>query len=151
MQTEKIEANAPATEYRTSPRGKPMLIAGAAVLIFLLLVAGGSIYYFGKREISASGGLYFLSRLELNVPRFAQADPRWADDLLGRTDSTMGGEGCAVSSAAMVLAYYGGNIDPGGLNTFLTNNGGSAPPSIFFIKNGAGVAPPKAKQNYKDG
>ena len=38
MQTEKIEANASATEYRASHRGKPMLIAGAAVLIFLLLI-----------------------------------------------------------------------------------------------------------------
>src|SRR5260221_163230 len=144
MQTEKIEANAPATEYRTSPRGKPMLIAGAAVLIFLLLVAGGSIYYFGKREISASGGLYFLSRLELNVPRFAQADPRWADDLLGRTDSTMGGEGCAVSSAAMVLAYYGVNIDPGGLNTFLTNNGGLTYPRSAPFGKASPFSPPES-------
>src|SRR5258708_31898383 len=150
MQIEKIEANAPATEYRASHRGKPMLIAGAAVLIFLLLIAGGSIYYFGKREISASGGLYFLSRLELNVPRFAQADPRWADDLLGRTDSTMGGEGCAVSSAAMVLAYYGVNIDPGGLNTFLTNNGGFTSPRARLWGKATPFSSPKAKTNYKE-
>ncbi len=150
MQTEKIEANAPATEYRASHRGKPMLIAGAAVLIFLLLIAGGSIYYFGKREISASGGLFFLSRLELNVPRFAQADPRWADDLLGRTDSTMGGEGCAVSSAAMVLAYFGVNIDPGVLNTFLTNNGGYTPQGWLYWEKAAAFAPEKARHIYED-
>src|SRR5260370_35612516 len=128
MQTEKIEANAPATEYRASHRGKPMLIAGAAVLVFLLLVAGGSLYYFGKREISATGGLYFLSRVELNVPRFAQADPRWADDLLGPTDSTIGGEGFAVSSAAIGLPFLGVNIDPGWHNAFLIKQHGLTPP-----------------------
>src|SRR5260221_10453332 len=141
MQTEKIEANAPATEYRASHRGKPMLIAGAAVLVFLLLVAGGSLYYFGKREISATGGLYFLSRVELNVPRFAQADPRWADDLLGPTDSTIGGEGCAVSSAAMVLAYYRVNIDPGVLNAFLTNNDSYTPPGWLSLGKAAPFSP----------
>jgi hypothetical protein len=104
MQTEKIEANVPVTDYQARRRGKAMLVAGVAVLILLLLAAGASIYYFGKREISAKGGLYFVSRAELNVPRFAQADPRWADDPLGATDSTIGGEGCALSSAAMVLA-----------------------------------------------
>src|SRR5260370_17181390 len=106
MQTEKIEAKAPATEYRASHRGKPSLIAGAAVLVFLLLVAGGSIYYFGKREISATGGLYFLSRVELNVPRFAQADPRWADDLLGPTDSTIGGAAFTLDPPASVSSSY---------------------------------------------
>lgn len=149
MQTEKIEANAPATEYRASHRGKPMLI-GAAVLVFLLLVAGGSIYYFGKREISATGGLYFLSRVELNVPRFAQADPRWAADLLGPTDSTIGGEGCAVSSAAMVLAYYGVNIDPGVLNAFLTDNDGYTPQGWLYWEKAAAFAPEKARHIYED-
>src|SRR5258708_32216575 len=150
MQTEKLEGNARETEYRASYRGKRMLIAGDAVLVFLLLVAGGSLYYFGKREISATGGLYFLSRVELNVPRFAQAGPRWADDLLGPTDSTIGGEGCAVSSAAMVLAYYGVNIDPRVLNTFLTNNNGYTPQGWLYWEKAAAVAPEKARHIYED-
>ena len=150
MQTEKIEANAPPAEYRSRYRGKPALIAGAVVLILLLLVAGGSIYYFGKREISATGGLYFFSRAELNVPRFAQADARWADDSLGSTDSTIGGEGCAVSSAAMVLAYYGVNVDPGILNAFLTNNDGYTPQGWLYWEKAAAFAPGKAKHIYED-
>src|SRR5258708_3397697 len=126
-----------------------MLIAGAAVLIFLLLVAGGSIYYFGKREISASGGLYFLSRVELNVPRFAQADPRWADDLLGPTDSTIGGGGCAVLSAAIVPAFYGVYSDPRVLYAFLTNNDGYTPQGWLYWEKAAAFAPGKARHIYE--
>jgi hypothetical protein len=150
METEKIEANALPAQYRSRYRGRAMLIAGAVVLILLLLLAGGSIYYFGKREISATGGLYFFSRAELNVPRFAQADPRWADDSLGSTHSTIGGEGCAVSSAAMVLAYYGVNVDPGILNTFLTNNDGYTPQGWLYWEKAAAFAPGKAKHVYED-
>ena len=150
MQTEKIEANVPVTNYRARRRGKAMLVAGVAVLILLLLAAGASIYYFGKREISATGGLYFVSRAELNVPRFAQADPRWADDPLGSTDSTIGAEGCAVSSAAMVLAYYGVNVDPGALNTFLTDNNGYTPQGWLYWEKAAAFAPGKAKHVYED-
>ena len=74
----------------------------------------------------ASGGLYFPQRLEIPLPHFAQNDPQWANDLLGATPSTLGGEGCAVTSAAMVLAGYanaigsGAATDPGKLNAFLT-------------------------------
>jgi len=84
------------------------------------------------------------------VPRFAQADPRWADDSLGSTDSTIGGEGCAVSSAAMVLAYYGVNVDPGILNTFLTNNEGYTPQGWLYWEKAAAFAPGKAKHVYED-
>lgn len=149
MQTEKIEANRSATEYQSRRRGKPILIAGAVVLI-LLSVAVVSTYFFGKREISASGGLYFFSRIELNVPRFAQADPRWAEDLLGPTNSTIGAEGCAVSSAAMVLAYYGVSVDPGVLNTFLTKNDGYTPQGWLYWEKAAAFAPGKAKHVYED-
>src|SRR5580704_16993111 len=144
MQTEKIEANAAADVYRARHRGKPILIAGA-VLLVLLLVAAASFYYFGKREISASGGIYSFSRVELNVPRFAQGDPRWAEDLLGPTASTIGSEGCAVSSAAMVLAYYGVNVDPGLLNKFLTDHDGYTPEGWLYWEKAAAFVPAKAK------
>jgi hypothetical protein len=149
MQTEKIEANAAADVYRARHRGKPILIAGA-VLLVLLLVAAASFYYFGKRVISASGGMYFFSRVELNVPRFAQGDPRWAEDLLGPTDSTIGSEGCAVCSAAMVLAYYGVSANPGGLNTFLTNSDGYTPQGWLYWEKAAAFAPAKARHIYED-
>lgn len=58
------------------------------------------------------------------MPQFFQADPGWGNDKLGDTRGTLGGEGCAVSSAAMVLSHYGMDIDPGKLNSFLKQHDG---------------------------
>lgn len=149
MPTEKIEATPPATVRRARRREKPILLIGAVCLV-LGFATAASIYYFGKREISASGGIYFFFRVELNVPRFAQADPRWAQDLLGPTASTMGSEGCAVSSAAMVLAYYGVNVDPGLLNKFLTDHDGYTPQGWLYWDKAAAFVPTKAKHVYED-
>ena len=74
--------------------------------------------------IEPSGGVYFQPRLELNVPSFRQADDRWRKDKLGNTPATLGAEGCAVTSAAMVLASYGADTDPGRLNKLVTEANG---------------------------
>ena len=74
--------------------------------------------------IEPSGGLYFQPRLELPVPIFRQADDRWRNDRLGNTPASLGAEGCAVASAAMVLASYGADIDPGRLNKLVTEANG---------------------------
>lgn len=73
-------------------------------------------------EIPGSGGLPFPGRFELDGPHFQQSDPRWAQDLLGNTQRTLAAEGCAVSSAAMVLATHGVQVDPGVLNRFLSSH-----------------------------
>jgi hypothetical protein len=70
--------------------------------------------------LEPSGGLFFQPRLELKVPSFCQADARWSNDRLGNTPAPLGAEGCAVSSAAMVLASYGVDTDPGRLNKLVT-------------------------------
>src|SRR5207244_4115004 len=62
--------------------------------------------------IEASGGMYFQPRIELKVPDFRQADERWSNDPLGNTPASLAAEGCAVASAAMVLASYGIDTDP---------------------------------------
>ncbi len=77
---------------------------------------------FGSLE--PSGGLFFQPRLELNVPSFRQADDRWRNDPLGNTPASLGAEGCAVASAAMVLASYGADTDPGRLNKLVTEANG---------------------------
>ncbi len=74
--------------------------------------------------LDPSGGLYFQPRLELNVPSFRQADDRWRDDRLGNTPASLAAEGCAVASAAMVLASYGADIDPGRLNKLVAEANG---------------------------
>ncbi|MCD6208559.1 MAG: C39 family peptidase, partial [Methanosarcinales archaeon] len=50
------------------------------------------------------------------VPYFSQCDPRWQSDRLGGDGPTICGMGCALTSAAMVAAYYGVDTDPERLN-----------------------------------
>ena len=125
--------------------------------IFLLLFAAGALlafagwyYYTGTRKVPSSGGLYFFSRLVIPVQRFAQGDPRWGDDELGPTPSTMGEAGCAVSSAAMVLAFYGQDIDPGRLNAFLSDSGGYTPEGWLYWEKAADFHPGLARHAYED-
>jgi hypothetical protein len=123
------------------------LIAGIAGVV---LVLSAWHYYVGTRKIPSAGGLYFFSRLVLPVQRFAQADPRWADDELGPASSTMGEEGCAVSSAAMVLAFYGQDVDPGRLNAFLSNCGGYTPEGWLYWEKAADFHPGLVRHAYED-
>jgi hypothetical protein len=123
------------------------LLAGIAGALIIL---SAWYYYVGTRKIPSAGGLYFISRLVLPVQRFAQDDPRWADDELGPAASTMGEEGCAVSSAAMVLAFFGQDIDPGRLNAFLTNSGGYTPQGWLYWEKAADYHPGLARHAYED-
>src|SRR5215469_8669523 len=54
--------------------------------------------------IPSIGGRYFERRVEIPVPAFAQDDPRWSNVRLGPSTDTLGEEGRAVTSAAMVAA-----------------------------------------------
>ena len=123
------------------------LFAGMAGVVIVL---SAWYYYVGARRIPSAGGLYFFSRLVLPVQRFAQDDPRWADDELGPASSTMGEEGCAVSSAAMILAFYGQDVDPGRLNAFLTNCGGYTPQGWLYWEKAADFHPGLVRHAYED-
>jgi hypothetical protein len=118
---------------------------GAAIALSAL-----SWYYFWPHQIVSSGGLYLPYRLRLAVPRFAQADERWANDSLAGTQGTMAAEGCAVSSAAMVLAFYGLELDPGQLNQFLINHDGFTAEGWLRWEKAADFTPGKAKKVYED-
>lgn len=126
---------------RVDPTGsRPRRKAYFSILVWILVILAASsawYYYAGTRKIPSAGGLYFFSKLVLPVQRFAQADPRWANDQLGPAASTMGAEGCAVTSAAMVLAYYGQDIDPGRLNAFLSNSSGYTPQGWLYWEKAA--------------
>jgi hypothetical protein len=123
------------------------VLAGIGVVIIIL---SAWYYYVGTRKIPSTGGLYFFSKLVLPVQRFAQGDPRWADDELGPALSTMGEEGCAVSSAAMVLAFYGQDVDPGRLNAFLSSNDGYTPQGWLYWEKAADYHPGQARHAYED-
>lgn len=122
-------------------------LIGVAALIF---VSGLSWYYFWPRQIASSGGLYFPYSLRLAVPRFAQGDERWGNDSLAGTQGTMAAEGCAVSSAAMVLSFYGFELDPGQLNQFLITHEGYTPEGWLRWEKAADFPPGKAKKVYED-
>jgi hypothetical protein len=120
-------------------------------IVGVAIIFGAWEYYAGIRKIPSAGGLYFFSKLILPVQRFAQADPKWGDDQLGPDESsTMGGEGCAVSSAAMVLAFYGQDIDPGRLNFFLSNHDGYTPQGWLYWEKAADYQPGLARHVYED-
>lgn len=53
---------------------------------------------------------------------YSQRDPQWASQRLGTVDgSTIGLQGCYVSSFAMIAEYYGKNVTPAQLDDLFTN------------------------------
>lgn len=117
------------------PRPRPRLLLWITLGIIVATIAGSLIYHHYQWKqweaewnrlgpIDASGGVYFPARVALPVPPFRQGDDRWRKDKLGNTKDTVGGVGCAVTSATMVMAYYGADIDPGRMNKALTENDG---------------------------
>ncbi len=96
------------------------------------------------------GGLWFPRAVLNDVPHFAQADPRWSSQKLGATPASLGAEGCAVTSAAMVLASYGADLDPGRLNTFLQRNGGYTERGWLYWEKASAHPPAVAEHAYED-
>src|SRR5580698_926750 len=107
--------------------GRRLALWGGGLLLAAILHWGVPAFFNWKHTISSSGGRYFLRRVEIPVPAFAQDDPRWTFELLGPTYDTIGQQGCAVTSAAMVLAAYGVDTDPQRLNEYLNTHGGYTP------------------------
>ena len=103
-----------------------------------------------KQKIEPSGGCYFFRRVEIPVPQYRQGDDRWRSDRIGSTTDTIGGVGCAISSAAMVLASYGIDTDPQRLNAFLNANEGYTPQGWVYWEKAAELAPDKVRHIYED-
>jgi len=131
---------------------RKIIIVAIAGLVPLILIAATIINWTWKRKIAPSGGRYFFHRVELPVPQFFQGDPAWRSDLLGPTDGTLGAEGCAVTSVAMVFKYYGIDTDPQRLNWFLDAAGGYTPPPHGWLcwDVAAEIAPDRVKHVYED-
>ena len=84
------------------------------------------------------------------MPQFRQGDERWRGDLLGPTANTLGAEGCAIASAAMVLASYGIDTDPHRLNAFLKTNEGFTRQGWIQWEKAAELAPERVWHAYED-
>ncbi|MBJ7257988.1 MAG: C39 family peptidase, partial [Chthoniobacterales bacterium] len=98
--------------------------------------------------LPAQGGLWFPVTILSDVPHFAQNDPRWSWETLGNTPGTLGEEGCAVASAAMVLASYGADLDPGRLNAHLRDNGGFTDRGWLYWEKACTYPPEVAEHIY---
>ena len=98
----------------------------------------------------ASGGLYQQPRLELKVPIFRQSDLRWSKDKLGKTENSLGAEGCAVASAAMVMASYGFDTDPARLNQYLTEHEGYVGNGWIVWEKAAELSEGRIEKAYED-
>ena len=119
---------------------------------FSTLIKASYVWEFWNRKqmIEASGGCYFFRRVELPVPQFRQGDERWRSDRIGSTTDTLGGAGCAISSAAMVLASYGIDTDPQRLNAFLKTNEGFTPQGWLYWEKAADFVPGRVRKAYED-
>jgi hypothetical protein len=124
------------------------------VTVVVLVGAGAAVYvdWTWKRKLSPRGGRPFLTRVELSVPSFRQGDDKWRDDSLGGVpeNGTIGGEGCAVASAAMVFKFYGIDVDPQQLNWFLTATGGYTEQGWLYWDRAAWFAPDRVRHVYED-
>jgi hypothetical protein len=60
----------------------------------------------------------------LAVEPMSQNDPRWKNNRLGTSSTTIGWNGCLLTCIAMVCNYYSGEGDPAKLNAWLTANNG---------------------------
>lgn len=103
-----------------------------------------------SKALPPAGGLWFPVVVVNDVPHFAQNDPRWRVDRLGDTPATLGSEGCAVTSAAMVLASYGADLDPGRLNKFLRAGGGYTEQGWLYWEKASAYPPSVAGHAYED-
>ena len=124
------------------------------VALFAALLLAGILFpvigWTSKKVIAPSGGRYFFHRVELAVPQLFQGDDKWSGDYLAATDGTIGGEGCAITSIAMIFKYYGIDTDPQRLNWFLDTNGGYTPEGWVYWEKAALIAPDRVKHIYED-
>ena len=123
-------------------------------LLLAVVAAAVAVYFdwYWKRPVSPSGGRYFFNRVELPVPSFRQGDDHWAEDPIGgeAANGTLGSDGCAVASAAMIFRYYGIDTDPQRLNWFLTATGGYTPQGWLYWDRAAWWAPNRVRHIYED-
>ena len=120
-----------------------------AALVVLLVFAGASLWWW-PHQIGACGGIPVPGEIMISVPQFFQGDPRWANDPLGDTPGTLGGEGCAVASASMLLSHYGMDVDPGHLNVFLKQHNGYEGAGWLRWESAAEFTPGLIEKAYED-
>jgi hypothetical protein len=116
--------------------------------LLLALNIAGALRADDDGVIPSVGGKFFAHRVEIPVPAFAQDDPRWSNVQLGPSTDTLGDEGCAVTSAAMVAAFYGIKTDPQQLNALLTIKGAFSSDGLISWERVPAIAPDRLALAY---
>lgn len=121
-------------------------------LFFSLLMISLTLAWFWKRPLSGHGGLPIFGKIEIAVPAFFQEDPRWSWVPLGSDigEETIGSAGCALTSAAMVLSFYGVDLNPKKLNAYLVSHNGYEKEQWIKWEVAADYPPGVAKHCYED-
>lgn len=123
------------------------LVRSSLLILTILLCVTA---WFWKRPISGFGGLPVFGKIEISVPLFLQGDLRWSEESLGYSEEdTLGSAGCAVSSAAMVLASYGVILTPKLLNQYLIEHDGYEGDSWIKWEVAADYPPGIAEHRYE--
>ena len=141
-----------ASDVFVPPRRRWWLWGTLSLVVVLLAAAAavGGFYEFGKRPLPPSGGCYFVRRVELPVDLFLQGDSKWGRDPLGNSVHNLGQVGCAMTSAAMVMRFYGVDTDPGRLNVYLRENGGYDEDNDLIWEGPPTLAPDRVRKVYED-
>lgn len=90
------------------------------------------------------------------VPFFTQFDCAWGSRSLGTASRTLAQAGCAITSVAMVLKFYGREMDPGKLDAYLDSHSGYSGNSVVWataLKAGEKAGSPKltvTQHNFSD-
>ena len=98
-----------------------------------------------RLECPASSGTFFVPEpepepVEPRVIGFSQRDPKWAAIHLGGSSLTMGGSGCAVTSATMVATLADPTMNPLKMVTYLNaNNGFTSGGNLYWGKIAEGI------------
>ncbi len=119
-------------------------------LLPALVVATLLTIWFWKGPLSGNGGIPIFGRIEIFVPPFFQEDPLWGQEVLGKSTDTIASAGCALTSAAMVLHFYGVDVDPKKLNDYLIQHDGYEGAAWIKWEVAATFPPNIAEHRYED-
>ncbi len=119
-----------------------------SLLLLLLFVFLGTLWFW-RGPLGGRGGLPVFGKIEIPVTPFFQEDPQWSQQLLAGSSETIGSSGCALSSAAMVIHFYGAEVDPKKLNEYLIKNGGYEGDTWIRWEVAATFPPSLAEKKYE--
>lgn len=122
------------------------------IMLILVMLLGATWLLWPQQEsFQPSGGQEFSEKMVIDVPLFLQSDERWAEEEIGNSGSSMGSEGCAIASVAMLMNYYGIDTDPKRLNTYLSQNGGYTNEGRIYWNKVCDLADGRVKFTYAGG